>query len=125
MAATGGRGVDKIVDSTGASILDRSFATIRTLGHIVSVGEAEGKPFANLWERLVPKSLTFTRLHLGHCDFNSAQWRDGVATVVNAIAAGELKVPIEEVFPFERVADMYARLRSRQVSGKLVLAVKG
>ena len=124
MEATGGRGVDKIVDSTGASILDRSFATIRTLGHIVSVGEAEGKPFANLWERLVPKSLTFTRFHLGHCDFASVQWQDGVAAVVQAIAAGDLKVPIEEVYPFERVADMYARLLSRQVSGKLVLAVK-
>ena len=125
MAETGGRGVDKIVDSTGASILDRSFAAIRTLGHIVSVGEAEGKPFTNLWERLVPKSLTFTRFHLGHSDFASPQWRDGVDAVVKAIAAGTLKVPIEEVFPFERVADMYARLGSRQVAGKLVLAVPG
>ncbi|MBV8574383.1 MAG: zinc-binding dehydrogenase, partial [Acetobacteraceae bacterium] len=53
MAFTGGKGVDKIVDSTGASILDRSFATIRKLGHVVSFGEAEGRPFPNLWERLV------------------------------------------------------------------------
>ena len=72
MAFTHGRGVDKIVDSTGASILDRSFATIRKLGHIVSFGEAEGRPLPNLWERLVAKSLTFTRFHLGHADFGSA-----------------------------------------------------
>ncbi|MBC7737643.1 MAG: zinc-binding dehydrogenase [Candidatus Saccharibacteria bacterium] len=57
---TGGRLVDKVVDSTGASILDRSFDTIRKLGHVVSFGEAEGKPFANLWERLVQQSLTLT-----------------------------------------------------------------
>ena len=33
MAFTRGRGVDKVVDSTGASILDSSFACIRKLGH--------------------------------------------------------------------------------------------
>ena len=68
---TNGKGVDKVLDSTGASILDRSFATIRKLGHVVSFGEAEGRPFPNLWERLVAKSLTFTRFHLGHADFSS------------------------------------------------------
>ena len=40
---TKAKGVDKIVDSTGASILDRSFAVIRRLGHVVSFGEAEGR----------------------------------------------------------------------------------
>ena len=42
MAFTGGKGVDKIVDSTGASILDRSFATIRKLGHVVSFRRSRG-----------------------------------------------------------------------------------
>jgi NADPH2:quinone reductase len=124
MAFTGGKGVDKIVDSTGASILDRSFATIRKLGHIVSFGEAEGRPLPNLWERLVAKSLTFTRFHLGHADFSSAKWRQGIDEVVGAIVAGRLKVPLEETFPFEKAGDMLDRLASRQVSGKLILAVK-
>ena len=62
MAFTWGRGVDKLINSTGASILDRSFACIRKLGHVVSYGEAEGRPLPNLWERLVASSLTFTRL---------------------------------------------------------------
>jgi NADPH2:quinone reductase len=47
---TSGHGVAKVLDSTGASILDRSFLTIRKLGHVVSFGEAEGRPFPNLWE---------------------------------------------------------------------------
>ena len=123
MAFTGGKGVDKIVDSTGASILDRSFDTIRKLGHIVSFGEAEGKPFPNLWERLVRKSLTFTRFHLGHVDFSSAKWRDGIDEVVGAIVDGRLKVPLEETFAFENAGAMLDRLASRQVSGKLILAV--
>ncbi len=123
MDFTGGRGVDKIVDSTGASILDRSFAAIRKLGHVVSFGEAEGRPFPNLWERLVSKSLTFTRFHLGHADFASDAWRQGIDEVVGGIMDRTLKVPIEEVFPFEQAGAMLDRLLSRQVAGKLILAV--
>ena len=123
LALTGGKGVDKIVDSTGASILDRSFEAIRKLGHVVSYGEAEGRPFANLWERLVAKSLTFTRFHLGHLDFASDIWRLSVDEVIGAIVAGRLKVPVEEVFAFEQAPAMLDRLSSRSVAGKLLLAV--
>lgn len=122
---TGGRGVDKVVDSTGASILDRSFAALRTRGHVVSVGEAEGKPYTNLWDRLVPKSATFTRLHVGHCDFRSPEWKAGVALVLGGLADGSLKAPIAEVFPLDQANAMYDRLLSRQVSGKLLLRVRG
>lgn len=120
---TNGRGVDKIVDSTGGSILDRSFDTIRQLGHVVSYGEAEGHPYPNLWERLVRKSLTFTRFHLGHMDFQSKAWKNGSEEVIAGIQAGSTAVPIEGIYPLDRVHDMYAQLESRQVAGKLLLQV--
>jgi NADPH:quinone reductase len=120
---TSGHGVDKVLDSTGASILDRSFSTIRKLGHVVSFGEAEGRPFPNLWERLVAKSLTFTRFHLGHADFSSAAWRQSIDAVVGGIMDGSLKVPLEETFPFHEAGAMLDRLASRHVAGKLILAV--
>jgi NADPH2:quinone reductase len=123
MAFTRGKGVDKAVDSTGAGILDSSFDCIRKLGHVVSYGEAEGRPLPNLWERLVAKSLTFTRFHLGHVDFGSDKWRRSLDEVVGGIAEGRLKVHIEAVFPFEQTGKMFDRLSSRQVSGKLILAV--
>jgi NADPH2:quinone reductase len=120
---TGGRGLDKIVDSTGAGILDASFALMRDLGHVVSFGEAEGRPLPNLWERLVRKSLTFTRFHLGHAPFGAPAWKAGIDAVTGAVAGGSLKVPVEQVFPLDQVAAMYRRLESREVAGKLVLAV--
>jgi NADPH2:quinone reductase len=72
---------------------------------------------------LVTKSFTFTRFHLGHVDFASEKWRASVDEVTTGIADGWLKVHIEEAFPFEKAGDMLARLASRQVSGKLILAV--
>ena len=123
MEFTGGRGVDKVVDSTGASILDRSFDAIRPLGHVVSYGEAEGKPYPTLWERLVQKSLTFTRLHVGHLDFTSESWRNGTRTVLEMIADGRLHVPIQGCYTLDTVNDMFAALASRRTAGKLIMQV--
>lgn len=120
---TGGKGVDKVIDSTGATILDRSFDCIRRLGHVVSYGEAEGKPLPNLWERLVQKSLTFTRLHIGHLDNRSAAWRQGIDAVVGAIMAGKLQVPVAGSYALEDAEAMFAALDSRQIAGKLILRV--
>jgi NADPH2:quinone reductase len=118
---THGRGVDKVVDSTGASILDRSFEVIRPLGHVVSYGEAEGPPYPNLWEQLVKKSLTFTRMHLGHMEYGSTDWTDGTAAVIAAIKDGSVQVPIEGVYALEDVNEMFAALASRTLSGKAIL----
>lgn len=120
---TKGQGVDKVIDSTGGSILDRSFDCIRPLGHVVSYGEAEGKPYPNLWERLVRKSLTFTRLHIGHIDSASAAWTEGAKQVMQMIDAGSVRVPIEGVYDLEHAYDMYQRLESRSVAGKLLLRI--
>lgn len=120
---TEGRGVDKVIDSTSGSILDQSFDCIRTLGHIVSYGEAEGKPYANLWERLVRKSLTFTRLHIGHIDCRSDNWQNGAQNVMDLIGSGSIHVPVEGVYDLEDAYDMYQRLESRSVAGKLLLRI--
>lgn len=122
---TGGNGVGKVIDSTGATILDRSFDCICRLGHVVSYGEAEGKPLPNLWERLVQKSLTFTRLHIGHLDNRSAGWLQGIDAVVGAIMAGTLQVPIAGSYALADAEAMFAALDSRQTAGKLILRVTG
>lgn len=120
---TMGRPVDKIIDSTGATILDRSFETIRPLGHVVSYGEAEGPPLPNLWEQLVKKSLTFTRLHVGHLDYRSDDWLSGTKTVTRQIMDSTLRVPIEGTYDLKDVGEMFAALTSRKLSGKVILKV--
>ncbi len=44
--------------------------------------------------------------------------------ILGGVADGSLKVPIEGVFAYDKVHDMYDRLESRQVAGKLLLKVK-
>ena len=78
LAFTNGRGVDLAIDSLGATMLDRTFNVVRKLGHIISIGEAEGPPFKNIRERILPRSQTFTRLHIGHVDPESQAWKDSL-----------------------------------------------
>jgi NADPH2:quinone reductase len=122
LAFTGGKGIDLAIDSLGATTLDRTFNVVRKLGHVISIGEAEGVPFTNIRERLLPRSLTFTRMHLGHVDADSKAWKDGVAYVIGGIEDGWLKVPIEHIFALAEASEMHRRIESRQVAGKLLLA---
>jgi NADPH2:quinone reductase len=124
LEATGGKGVDLSIDSYGASMLDRMFAVTRMLGHVISIGEAEGQPFKNIRERILPRSQTFTRFHLGHVDQHSADWDAGVAHCLKGLGEGWLTVPIEGVYPLDQAADMHRRLEGRQVAGKLLLQVR-
>jgi NADPH2:quinone reductase len=121
---TQGRGVDLAIDSYGATMLDRTFDVVRRLGHVISIGEAEGQPFKNIRERILPRSQTFTRLHLGHVEQGSPEWHAGLDHVLAGLSDGWLKVPIEGVFPLAEAAEMHRRLEGRGVAGKLLLAVR-
>jgi NADPH:quinone reductase len=120
---TDGRGVDLAIDSLGATMLDRTFNVVRKLGHIISIGEAEGQPFKNIRERILPRSQTFTRLHIGHVDAQSQAWKDSLDAIPRGVVDGWLKVPMAGSFPMAEAAAMHHHLESRQAAGKLVLEI--
>lgn len=120
---TEGRGADLAIDSLGGAVLDRTFDAMRELGHVINIGEAAGLPYRNLRERLLPKSLTFTRFHLRHVGMRTSRWRRGAEQVTQAIADGRLEVPIFRRFPLEDAAEMHRALESRSVAGKLLLEI--
>ncbi len=124
MALTGGRGVDLAIDSLGGETLDRTFDCVRHLGHVINIGEAEGMPFQNIRERLLPRSLTFTRFHAAHVLAYPDLWRKGLDFVVDAITRGHLAVPIVAIYPLADARQMHARLEHRGVSGKLLLSTR-
>ena len=120
---TGGKGVDLAIDSYGATMLDRTFNVVKKLGHVISIGEAEGQPFKNIRERILPRSQTFTRLHIGHVDPESQAWKDSLDYIPRGVVDGWLKVPMAGTFPMGEAAAMHRYLESRQAAGKLVLEI--
>ena len=123
LEATDGVGVHLAIDSLGAATLDRTYDAGRSIGHVISIGEAEGVPYANIRERLLPKSLSFSRFHLDHVGVGSDAWWRGGEYVLNGLATGWLRIPIVAEYPISEAGEMQAQLESRSVSGKLVLAV--
>ncbi len=122
---TDGQGVDLALDSLGAATLDRTFDAVRVLGHIINIGEAEGTPYSNIRERLLPRSQTFTRFSLGTVMDRPDLWRRGMDFVLAALEDGWLDAPIVDRIPFTDAAEAHRRLESRQVAGKLLLSFVG
>ena len=99
-----------LFDSTGADILNDSFDLMQNLGHVVSYGEASGKPFDNLWAQLVLKSLTFSRLHIGHINHQSEDWLTSQKVIQKMIQNGSLNIFIEHIFTLEEFNQAYQAL---------------
>ena len=118
-----GQGIDLAIDSLGASTLDRTFTVMRNLGHVINIGEAEGLPYGNIRDRLLPTSSSFTRFHLQHVGPGTSLWQKGVDFVVEGLLSGWLKAPIAGIFPLDHAREMHESIESRQVAGKLLLAV--
>lgn len=113
-----------LIDSTGADILNDSFDLMQNLGHVVSYGEASGKPYDNLWSQLVSRSLTFSRLHIGHIDHKSEDWLQAQNIIQEMIKNKKLKLFIEHTFALEDFNLAYQALDSRKISGKILIKLK-
>jgi len=121
---TAGRGVDLVVDSLGAETLDRSFDAVKVLGHVINIGEAQGNPFNNIRDRLLPTSSAFTRFSISHVMADAVLWQRGMDFVLQALDEGWLKIPIVQSIPLDNVRDMHREIESRQTAGKLLLAMR-
>jgi NADPH:quinone reductase len=120
---TGGRGIDLVIDSLGSDVLERSFDTLRTYGHVINIGEAAGYPDFPIRPKLYERSTSLAGFEVMHARPGSARWRRGVRFAIDGLASGQLQLPIEGVLPLEEAAAMHHRLEQRGVSGKLLLEV--
>ncbi len=123
MRFTGGRGVDLVINSLGASILPRSFDALRTYGRVINIGEAAGEPDFNVRKRLYERSTSLAGFEVLHAVPGSERWAAGVSFVLAHVADGRLRIPVGLVRPLDRVAELHAALIGRGTTGKLVIDV--
>lgn len=122
---TNGRGVDLVIDSLGADVLPRSFDALRTYGRVINIGEAAGYPDFDVRPKLYERSTSLAGFELHHARPGSPRWARGVRYVLDALSAGWLEVPIQEVYRLDDVRAAQERLEGRGVAGKLLLEVTG
>jgi len=106
-------GVDIVVEHVGGDVLQKCFDCLARGGTIVTCGATAGRevPF-NLWPFFVKQH----RL-IGSYGRNRTDMR----ATLDWAAAGKLKPVIDSVFPLAQAAEAFAKLRARQVLGKVLI----
>jgi NADPH2:quinone reductase len=125
MRLTKGRGVDLVIDSLGADILEKSFDALKPFGCVINIGEAAGYPHFDIRAKLYERSTSLAGFEFLQAVPGSPAWRRGTKAIVSFLADGTLRMPIEAIFPLAEAGKAHKLLESRQVSGKLLLDVNG
>jgi NADPH2:quinone reductase len=126
LEATGGRGVDVVLDILGGPHLARHLAILAPDGRLVLVSLLEGREETlDLWI-LMAKRLTLTGSTLRP---RSPAEKGAIARALEAevwplIESGRVRPRIDATFPLEEAAEAHRRLESRRHVGKIVLVVR-
>ena len=122
MRLTGGRGVDLVVDPVGGSTLEGSIASLAYRGRVSWVGRAgrEERP-PEIWP-IMQKNGSIHGVFLGAEMALAAQrTRPMIERLIERIAAGELRVVTDKVFPLSQAAEAHRYIESRQAFGRVLL----
>jgi NADPH2:quinone reductase len=119
---TGGKGVDVVYDSVGATTFLKGLDLIRPRGMMALFGQSSG-PVAPFDPNILnPKgSLFLTRPSLAHHCLTREEllWRAG--DVLGWIGSGKLKLLIDKTYPLADAGQAHIDLEGRKTVGKVLL----
>jgi NADPH2:quinone reductase len=119
---TGGRGVDVVYESVGQTTFDKSLNCLRPRGYLVLFGQSSGPvPPLNPQVLNAKGSLFLTRPTLGHYIADRAEMLGRAGDLFAWMAAGELRVRIDQALPLAEAAEAHRYLEGRKTKGKLLL----
>ena len=114
-ARTGKRGVDVVLDCVGEATWASSLGSLGKRGRLVTCGGTSGPMVQTDIRRLFWNQWTIMGSTMGSDSEFTA--------VVDELRAGRLFPPIDSEFPLERGADAFARLKSGEQFGKVVVTI--
>jgi NADPH2:quinone reductase len=119
---TGNDGVDLVVDPVGGKTLEASIAALAYRGRVSWVGRAGREPAPpEVWP-LMEKNASLTGVFLGaEMGRDPVRVRTMIERLVERVAAGELQVVIDRVFPLAEAAAAHSYIESRQAFGRVLL----
>ncbi len=125
LAATDGNGVDLIVDQISGPVANGNLRATRVLGRIVNVGRLGGSKAEfdfdlHAARRVSYVGVTFRTRSKDEVREINRRMR---ADLWDAVAAGELTLPIDRVFPLEQANEAQAHMKANAHLGKIVLSV--
>ena len=123
--ATGGEGVNVVLDIVGGEYVQRNLASLALHGRLVQIGlMSESKSIVD-FRPVLQKRLTITgsTLRARTSTEKGVIARELQSTVWPLLERGEVRPIVHATFPLERAADAHRMLESGDVIGKVVLTV--
>jgi NADPH2:quinone reductase len=125
LQATGGKGVDLIIDHVSAGVMNQNMQAAAVLGRIVNVGRLGGFKGEfdfdlHALKRIAYIGVTFRTRSVEEVRTINQLMQDDLW---DAVAAGRLRLPIDRAFPLDRAADALAHMRANAHFGKIVMTV--
>ncbi|MEM8705485.1 MAG: NAD(P)H-quinone oxidoreductase [Actinomycetota bacterium] len=123
--ATGGVGVDVVLDVIGGEYLPRNVAALALGGRIIQVGVMAGGPVPFDVGSLLMKraSVTGTTLRARPLEEKIAITREFAAQLLPHVATGALRPVIDSRYALDDIAAAHVRMGENANAGKLVLDV--
>lgn len=123
LAATGGQGVNVILDLVGAAYFPQNLTSLASQGRFVLVGLTSGRMAEfNLGMALQKRArIIGTVLRPRSLDEKAQATRRFAGDVLPLLESGQIKPNLDRVFAAEDVADAYKYLESNESFGKVVL----
>ncbi|MFO1035508.1 MAG: NAD(P)H-quinone oxidoreductase [Geminicoccaceae bacterium] len=123
--ATGGKGVDVILDMVGGDYVERNLQAAAVEGRIVQIAWLRGPKVTANFLPLMLKRLSWTgsTLRPRSVEQKGVIARELEAEVLPLLAAGKLKPVIHATFPLAEAAAAHAMMESSAHIGKIVLTV--
>jgi len=122
LTATGGNGIDVIIESVGGPGLVENLNCLAYRGRCVSLGDVgRGAPAIVDVASLRPKNLTVSGYFLGAELLLRPNTYSTIAGIIDDVAKGELKVVIDRRFPLSDAEEAHRYIESRQSFGRVLL----
>ena len=123
--ATGGKGVNLVVDMLSGPVVAQTMKATSILGRIVNVGRLAGAKAEfdfdlHALRRIDYIGVTFRTRTLDEVREISRRMR---ADLWDAVSAGKLRLPIDSRFPLDQAVEAQAHMRANKHFGKIVLTV--
>jgi NADPH2:quinone reductase len=119
---TGGKGVDVVYDSVGKTTFEKGLNVLSPRGFMVLFGGSSGAvPPFDLIALSQKGSLYVTRPTLGHYIATREELVARSGAVFGMMAAGQLKLRIEHIYPLAEAKQAHRDLEGRKTTGKLLL----
>ncbi len=119
---TSGKGADVILDSVGGTNLQKSLAALAYRGRCITFGNAgREEPSLSDVSGLVGSNQTLSGYFLGPELFVGSRAYEMIEQLLRDVAAGELKVVIDQRFDLADAEEAHAYIESRRAFGRVLL----